>query len=68
VITVSDDGPGLDPALGDPFEPFVTGRPDGIGLGLAIARDMIRAQGGTLEVEASGVGARFVITLPGVGV
>jgi len=68
VITVSDDGPGLDPALGDPFEPFVTGRPDGIGLGLAIARDMIRAQGGTLEVESSGVGARFVIRLPGVGV
>ncbi|MBW4034071.1 MAG: sensor histidine kinase [Proteobacteria bacterium] len=63
-ITIADTGPGIDPALGDPFEPFTTGRADGIGLGLAIARDMIRAQGGTLVRAPATVGAAFVITLP----
>lgn len=63
-IAVADTGPGIDPAIGDPFEPFVTGRADGIGLGLAIARDMIRAQGGTLVMEPVPRGACFVITLP----
>lgn len=65
ILTVADTGPGIDPAIGDPFEPFVTGRADGTGLGLAIARDMIRAQGGTLVSVDAAPGARFVITLPG---
>lgn len=65
-ITIADTGPGLDPGLGDPFEPFITGRADGIGLGLSIARDMMRAQGGTLVHRASARGAVFVIVLPGV--
>ncbi|MGC9271046.1 ATP-binding protein, partial [Acidiphilium sp.] len=64
IITIADAGPGLDPRLGDPFEPFVTGRADGIGLGLAIARDMISAQGGVLEHRASARGAVFMIILP----
>lgn len=66
IVTVSDTGPGVDKSLGDPFEPFVTGRPDGIGLGLAMARDMIRAQGGTLVLAPSVGGAVLVITLPEV--
>jgi signal transduction histidine kinase len=64
-ITVSDDGPGVDPALrGTLFEPFVTGRPDGTGLGLAIAREMVHAHGGTLTLAEAPRGASFVIELP----
>lgn len=63
-ITLADTGPGIDPSLGDPFEPFVTGRADGVGLGLSIALEMIRAQGGTLTNIPSAIGAKFRITLP----
>ena len=72
VITVSDTGIGLDPADADRiFEPFVrldaarardTG---GAGLGLAIARSIAVAHGGTLTVESRpGAGSRFVLRLP----
>ena len=72
VITVSDTGIGLDPADTDRiFEPFVrldaarardTG---GAGLGLAIARSIAVAHGGTLTVESRpGAGSRFVLRLP----
>ena len=50
------------------FEPFFTTKPPGrgAGMGLAIAANFIRAQGGHLRYEdASGGGARFVIELPG---
>jgi heavy metal sensor kinase len=72
VVTVSDTGIGLDPADADRiFEPFVrldaarardTG---GAGLGLAIARSIAVAHGGTLSVESRpGAGSRFVLRLP----
>jgi signal transduction histidine kinase len=72
VVTVSDTGIGLDPADADRiFEPFVrldaarardTG---GAGLGLAIARSIAVAHGGTLWVESRpGAGSRFVLRLP----
>lgn len=68
-IQVADDGPGIDP--GDRrriFDLYYTTRPQGSGLGLSLATQMIAAQGGTLEVadEAGldGQGARFVIRLP----
>lgn len=66
VLSVSDTGPGVDPALRHTlFEPFVTGRPEGTGLGLAIARELVDAHGGTLRLdEPKGAGARFVIILP----
>lgn len=54
-VTVSDNGPGVPEALRDKiFTPFVTGRADGLGLGLAIARDIARAFGGELSLAASG--------------
>ena len=67
-ITVTDTGPGVDPALRSRlFEPFVTGRADGTGLGLAVAREMAEAHGGSLTLsKANGAapGARFVLDLP----
>ncbi len=70
-FAVEDTGPGIDPALrGTLFEPFVTGRPDGTGLGLALARELVEAHGGRLRLDrvgGDGTGARFVIELPASG-
>jgi signal transduction histidine kinase len=47
------------------FEPLISSKPLGIGLGLPTARALIVNQGGTLDcVEAEGAGARFVMRLP----
>ncbi len=56
-LTVEDNGPGLDPAIASEiFTPFVTGKPDGLGLGLGIARDIMTEFGGMLEVIPSDLG------------
>ena len=71
-VTVDDDGPGI-PAdrLEDVFQPFVrleTSRSKetgGVGLGLAIARSIIRGHGGDIVLEnRSSGGLRVVVTLP----
>lgn len=64
-ITVADNGPGVAPDIADEiFTPFVTGKRDGLGLGLGIARDIVREFGGRLESVASPLGgAAFVIHL-----
>jgi signal transduction histidine kinase len=65
VIEVSDDGPGVPPEIADRvFEPLVTARPGGTGLGLALARRIATAHGGTIEL-GRGPGACFRIELPG---
>lgn len=64
VVTVADNGPGLpEEMLGALFLPFTTTKPQGLGLGLVISKDIIAECGGTLKVENSG-GAVFTITLP----
>lgn len=65
VIDVADNGPGIDPALADQlFMPFVTGREEGLGLGLAIARNIARDFGGELSlIPATLGGAAFRIAL-----
>lgn len=67
-LVVDDDGPGLTPEQqAKVFAPFHTTKAGqgGVGLGLAIAGDIIRAHGGSLSVESSpGVGARFKVSLP----
>jgi len=71
-IAVSDDGPGVPEALRKGiFERFrqvdapVAGRRHGIGLGLAICREVVARHGGTIWVEESRRGgARFVFRLP----
>ena len=64
-IVVSDNGPGVDPAIRDTlFDPFESAKSGGLGLGLAIARDIAREFGGDLTLEKSkGQGAIFVLTL-----
>jgi two-component system C4-dicarboxylate transport sensor histidine kinase DctB len=49
-IRVEDTGPGVDATIGDTlFTPFTTSKPGGLGLGLAIARDIAREFGGDLR-------------------
>lgn len=63
-ITVSDNGPGVPQDLRNQlFTPFVTGRDAGLGLGLAISRDIARDFGGELTLAEGGEGARFELTL-----
>jgi len=68
VVSISDPGRGMDEAtLERIFEPFFTTRPDGNGLGLATARDIVREHNGGLQVESTrGAGTRFDIWLPSV--
>jgi len=65
LIELEDTGPGVPDAIRDRlFEPFVTsGKQDGLGLGLALARQTVRNHGGDLWTEPA-AGARFVIRLP----
>lgn len=65
IITVSDDGPGVPEAIRDRlFEPLVTARKGGTGLGLALARRIITAHHGTIALVDGPLGATFRITLP----
>ncbi len=50
VLEVSDSGPGPPPGVADPrFEPVVTGKPEGVGLGLAVARQVAEAHGSRIS-------------------
>jgi signal transduction histidine kinase len=64
-ICVSDSGPGVPPDIRERlFEPFVTGRSDGTGLGLAAVRDIARAHGGDARLVPTSRGAQFEIEVP----
>lgn len=65
-VSIRDNGPGIPPALGDRiFDAFATSRPNALGMGLAICRNIIRAYQGELRVSSSpGDGADFTFTLP----
>ena len=66
VIEISDTGVGI-PAdkFKEVFEPFYTTKPNGMGMGLSIARTIIEAHGGEIAVEnRAGEGALFRIRLP----
>ncbi|UCE31316.1 MAG: cache domain-containing protein [Burkholderiales bacterium] len=66
-ITVSDDGPGIDPAIRDRiFDPFFGTKAPGAGsgLGLSISYGLVRRYGGRLTVESHpGAGAQFTVWL-----
>lgn len=65
-IRVSDTGPGIPPEMLDTvFEPLVTTKRGGTGIGLALCKRIVDAHGGTLSVQSRpGEGATFQIDLP----
>ncbi|MFK7989906.1 MAG: response regulator [Sandaracinaceae bacterium] len=65
-LVVSDDGCGMsDATRARVFDAFFTSKPDGVGLGLSVCRDIVEDHGGSLEAESTlGEGARFRMRLP----
>jgi two-component system, NtrC family, nitrogen regulation sensor histidine kinase GlnL len=64
-IEVIDDGPGLpDHIRGDIFDPFVSGRENGTGLGLALVSKIISEHGGWISVNSVPGHTNFRISLP----
>lgn len=65
-LSVTDTGSGISGEdMRKIFEPLFTSRARGIGLGLAISRNLIEGNGGTIEVQSEeGRGSTFTITLP----
>ncbi|NOZ31562.1 MAG: HAMP domain-containing protein [Alphaproteobacteria bacterium] len=74
-VEITDEGPGIRGNSEEIFRRFYTDRPDSedfgnhSGLGLSISRQIIEAHKGTIVAQngPSGVGARFVVTLPATG-
>ena len=66
IIEVADNGPGISDAnQAHIFEPFFTQRAGGVGLGLAVVRQIVQAHGGDIRYSSSQFGgAQFTILLP----
>jgi two-component system sensor kinase FixL len=67
-VTVADTGPGIDPRVAPQlFEPFVTTKRQGMGIGLSISRTIIESHGGQITMEPNpGGGSIFRFTLRAV--
>jgi signal transduction histidine kinase len=67
MIDVDDDGLGVDPAIADRiFDPFVSSKPEGVGLGLVNARAVVEGHGGRIELtprQSRGTRARIVLSV-----
>jgi signal transduction histidine kinase len=64
-IGIRDHGPGIEAGIRPRlFTPFATTKPDGIGLGLALARELLEAHGGTIAWREPTPGSLFVLSLP----
>ena len=64
-FTVADNGPGVpDELVPHMFEPFVSGRAGGSGLGLALVAKIVGDHGGVIECDSSPRGTRFRILMP----
>jgi signal transduction histidine kinase len=66
VVTVSDSGAGIDAGrLSTIFDPFVTYKAKGTGLGLTIVKNIVGAHGGSVQVYSKlGTGTKFVLFFP----
>lgn len=64
-IVVRDNGTGINQSLRENlFEPLITSKPKGTGLGLWVSRQIVERHGGTLDLADCDQGASFVIVLP----
>lgn len=64
-VAVRDHGGGIPPEVRERLgTPFCTTKPDGIGLGLALARELVEAHGGTLAFRDATPGAELELALP----
>ena len=65
-IAVADNGAGIDPAVHPTlFEPFLSTKPGGMGIGLSICRTIVEAHQGKISAgETPGGGATFTFTVP----
>ena len=64
-VDVTDTGRGIARDLGETiFLPMITDKPDGSGLGLPIAQEIISRHGGTINLQSSDKGTTFSIFLP----
>ena len=64
-VEVTDDGPGLPPDIAaDVFDPFVSGRENGTGLGLALVAKLARQNGGWIGVDSRPGRTTFRLSLP----
>jgi two-component system, LuxR family, sensor kinase FixL len=67
IVTIRDTGPGIarerQAAI---FEPFITSKPNGLGVGLSISRTIVEAHGGVIwcESDPTAGGAAFMVAFP----
>ena len=67
-VFVADTGPGIAPEIADQlFQPFITTKRYGMGVGLSISRSIVEGHGGQIMVKPNnGGGTVFRFTMPGV--
>jgi two-component system nitrogen regulation sensor histidine kinase GlnL len=64
-VSVQDNGPGIPPDVSTHlFEPFITTKPNGTGLGLPLVAKLVADHGGTIDFESSEEGTVFRVRLP----
>jgi C4-dicarboxylate-specific signal transduction histidine kinase len=67
IVTIRDTGPGIAPERQAAiFEPFITSKPNGLGVGLSISRTIVEAHGGVIWCESDPAvgGSAFMVAFP----